>query len=64
MIKKSEIEKLRLTDLLPAGEDDYWWDEVPTDNEKPHIRPYKSGATRKIYIYDVATETWHYLTIT
>jgi len=54
----------RLTDILPLGEDDYWWTDVPTDNEKPYIRPYKSGSTRRLYVYDVESETWHYITMT
>lgn len=57
-------DNLRLTDILPLGEADYWWDSVPTDDEKPYIRPYKSGSTRRIYIYDIGSETWHYITLT
>ena len=65
-IDKKDIENLRLTDLSPQGEDDYWWDVAPvaTDKDKPYIRPVKIGTVRYLYFFDVASEVWAYLTLT
>ena len=59
-------DNLRITDVLPQGEEDYWWDAAPlaTDKEKPYIRPVKIGSTRYLYFFDVASEIWSYLAMT
>lgn len=57
---------LRLTDISPLGEDDYMWTAWPlaTDKEKPFMRPCKVGSERRLYMFDVNTDDWHYISIT
>ena len=66
MIDKKEIANLRITDLSPQGEDDYWYDTAPiaTDKEKPYIRPVKIGSVSYLYFFDVASEVWAYIQMT
>jgi hypothetical protein len=59
-------EGLKLTDISPQGEGDYWWPALPTntDKEKPYIRPVKIGTTRYLAIFDIEDEAWHYVQFT
>lgn len=60
------LDNLKITDISPQGEGDYWFPALPvaTDKEKPFIRPCKVGTTRYLAFFDVATETWSYLQMT
>ena len=58
--------EIKITDLSPQGEQDYWWTALPTnaDKEKPFIRPVKVGSVRYLAIFDIESSVWCYVTMT